>query len=393
MLHKFRTVDLASLVIVVVVAGLFFQGIYRLIFSSSRRTILPPTEINLDEFESEAVKIRRERRSGRRADRSNVSIPSEGLGKGSGILGKGIHEALVNDAGASAFSERLKREGAKKGAVQVSLLWNNWNDLDLHLITPSGEHIFHDNRISACGGELDLDMNFKPTSKTPIENIVWTKTPPPGTYRVGVRHYKVQHKSTILSKMPLISRLFLKNETDFKVSVTVGDNQRVYEGVIEHHKVTSELLFVAKFAIAESKVGDLKPKEIILTDSKIEDKEDLEQESELGTGLSVSLSWDTPNDLGLSLLSPSGEKISFLDMGNNDGFLFNLNKEENKQSISWDKTPRDGKYAILINQYEISAQSEKTIFKVVVNNEGDVEEFVGTINDDGEVMEVGSFNV
>ena len=149
---------------------------YRIILGGRRRTILPPTEINVPGYESESVQLRNQRRSGRRSDRSDVSLPSEGLGEGSGILGEGIQEAVINEEGASAFSERLEREGAKRGSVQISLLWNNWNDLDLHVITPSGEHIFHDNRKSACGGELDLDMNFKPTSKTPVENIAVSYT-------------------------------------------------------------------------------------------------------------------------------------------------------------------------------------------------------------------------
>ncbi len=389
MLHKFAYVDLAALVIIALISGLFIQGIYRLLFGSSRRTILPPTEINLPEFETEAVRVRRERRSGRRADRSNVSVPSKGLGADSGVLGEGINEAVVNDEGISAFNERLKREGAKRGAVQVSLLWNNYNDLDIHLITPSGEHIFHDNRKSACGGELDLDMNFKPTSKTPVENIVWTKTPPPGTYRVGVRHYKVQHKNKILSKLPLLSKLILKNETEFKVSVTVGDSQRVYEGVIEHHKINSELLFVAKFAIAEAKEGEIKPKEIILSsDEKLSMNEKLDN-----SNVSVSLVWDTPNDLGLTVTNPNGEKTSFLNIGNNNHGIFNFTKEENSQSITWNKKPETGKYSISVNQYEIRGENEKTIFKVFVNKNENIEEFEGTINEDGEIIEVGSFKI
>ena len=120
--------DVVSLVIVVTIIGLFFQGIYRILFGGNRRTILPPTEINLPEFESESVQLRNRRRRGRRSDRSDISLPSDGLGEGGGILGEGIQEAVISEEGVSAFSERLEREGAKRGSVQISLLWNNWND-------------------------------------------------------------------------------------------------------------------------------------------------------------------------------------------------------------------------------------------------------------------------
>ena len=78
--------DVVSLVIVVTIIGLFFQGVYRILFGSRRRTILPPTEVNLPEFESESVQLRNRRRSGRRSDRSDISIPSDGLGEGGGIF-------------------------------------------------------------------------------------------------------------------------------------------------------------------------------------------------------------------------------------------------------------------------------------------------------------------
>ena len=89
---------------------------------------------------------------------------------------------------------RLEREGARSSDVQVSLMWNNYNDLDLHVVCPSGERIHGGNRKSACGGELDVDANVRPDSRKPIENVVWPEgEAPAGTYQVFVHYYK-KHK-------------------------------------------------------------------------------------------------------------------------------------------------------------------------------------------------------
>jgi len=89
---------------------------------------------------------------------------------------------------------RLEREGARSSDVQVSLMWNNYNDLDLHVVCPSGERIHGGNRKSACGGELDVDANVRPDSRKPIENVVWPEgEAPAGTYQVFAHYYK-KHK-------------------------------------------------------------------------------------------------------------------------------------------------------------------------------------------------------
>ena len=89
---------------------------------------------------------------------------------------------------------RLEREGARSSDVQVSLMWNNYNDLDLHVVCPSGERIHGGNRKSSCSGELDVDANVRPDSRKPIENVVWPEgQAPAGTYQVFVHYYK-KHK-------------------------------------------------------------------------------------------------------------------------------------------------------------------------------------------------------
>jgi hypothetical protein len=87
---------------------------------------------------------------------------------------------------------RLEREGAKTGDVQVSLVWDNYNDLDLHCIDPAGEEIFWRRRRSTSRGELDVDMNagLGPFSAEPVENIYWPSgRAPRGAYRVFVNYF------------------------------------------------------------------------------------------------------------------------------------------------------------------------------------------------------------
>ena len=92
----------------------------------------------------------------------------------------------------SAMAGRLRDAGAKGGDIQISLFWENFNDLDLHCIDPKGEEIFFSNRISSrTHGELDVDRNAsEPYTNKPVENIYWpVGGAPPGLYRVSVVHF------------------------------------------------------------------------------------------------------------------------------------------------------------------------------------------------------------
>lgn len=117
------------------------------------------------------------------------------------------------------LSKRLEREEAQSGDVQISLMWNNINDLDLHCVDPNGEKIFYDHKRAKSGGELDVDMNAgAPFSRQPVENIYWPPDgAPAGRYRVYVNHYRVHDRI---------------NTTRYTVGVKHGDSVREFNGSI-----------------------------------------------------------------------------------------------------------------------------------------------------------------
>jgi len=72
-----------------------------------------------------------------------------------------------------SIGERLERENARKGDITISLAWDTFDDLDLHVFLPSGEEIFYGRKMSKNGlACLDVDMNAGVgKSEEPVENI------------------------------------------------------------------------------------------------------------------------------------------------------------------------------------------------------------------------------
>ena len=129
-----------------------------------------------------------------------------------------IQPASIIDSDASNdFDRRLARENAAKGEINISLSWENMNDLDLHLECPGGKKINYGNK-KACGGKLDVDMNAGSNkSSAPVENITFKKTPSrKGEYKIVVHyfgHYTGEQK-----------------ETDFKVRLELGGETQQFQG-------------------------------------------------------------------------------------------------------------------------------------------------------------------
>jgi hypothetical protein len=106
------------------------------------------------------------------------------------------------------------------GDVQLLLKWNNYNDLDLACIDPSGTTIWYKNKKSATGGLLEIDMNVGDNrSPKPIENIYWqTGSAPTGTYKVYLTYYDMYDNV---------------DATPYSITVKNGDTVEEFSGTIK----------------------------------------------------------------------------------------------------------------------------------------------------------------
>jgi hypothetical protein len=104
--------------------------------------------------------------------------------------------------------------------IRASLIWNNRNDLDLHVMTPANQHISYAAKQAACGGWLDVDMNVRGDTTKPVENVRWAKgTAKEGRYRVFVRNYAFHEEN--------------QADTPFKVELEVNGKITHFDGVIK----------------------------------------------------------------------------------------------------------------------------------------------------------------
>ncbi len=114
------------------------------------------------------------------------------------------------------YDRRLDRAGVPPRDVMVTLIWDNVNDLDLHVLCPNGVPIYYAS-MTACGGRLDVDSNGPgPETSSPVENVSWANAAP-GRYRVEVRHF-ANHGGP--------------DPTRFRVRVRVGERETYHAGVL-----------------------------------------------------------------------------------------------------------------------------------------------------------------
>lgn len=86
-----------------------------------------------------------------------------------------------------SIKQRVKAAGGNIHALlRVSLSWFNWDDLDIHCVTPSRQHIFYGNKAEI----LDVDMNAagRKDSRTPVENLAFNSIQD-GEYKILINNY------------------------------------------------------------------------------------------------------------------------------------------------------------------------------------------------------------
>lgn len=92
-----------------------------------------------------------------------------------------------------SIKERVKKAGGNvTGVLRCSGEWFNYDDLDIHVVEPNGNHIHFSNKINhRTGGHLDVDMNISPTTREAVENITWPDKNKmlEGQYRFFIHNY------------------------------------------------------------------------------------------------------------------------------------------------------------------------------------------------------------
>lgn len=116
------------------------------------------------------------------------------------------------------IKRRVEEAGGRyeDNEIRCSLIWEGRTDLDLHCITPLGNHIYYSAKRDGFGGYLDLDMNgLDKSSDHPVENMRWERYAREGHYRFYVHNYNERVNG---------------DGTPFKVELEIGGKIYSYYG-------------------------------------------------------------------------------------------------------------------------------------------------------------------
>ena len=94
--------------------------------------------------------------------------------------------------------EQARRTGGM-GNLKVTLLWDRPGDVDLHVVEPSGKHIYFHNK-HPCGSYGRLDFDNIPGGPGAVENIFWNY-PSQGAYKLYIHYFSANGGGEIPCKV------------------------------------------------------------------------------------------------------------------------------------------------------------------------------------------------
>eukprot|EP00434_Breviolum_minutum_P041532 symbB.v1.2.036945.t1/scaffold5337.1/size28304/2 len=108
-------------------------------------------------------------------------------------------------------------------AIRATLIWDNCNDVDLHVQEPGGFEIYYSTKRSpASHGFLDIDRNVGSSCDArPVENVRWeigASSPIPGHYKVLVNLFSHDSRSP--------------RNTPFQLEVSHGPDVKHFQGAV-----------------------------------------------------------------------------------------------------------------------------------------------------------------
>ena len=131
------------------------------------------------------------------AEKHIVYVQKTGYGDERLVLHPPFPERITIDLKA------IERGGfrGKRGALTINLQWYTIDDLDLHVIDPEKNEIYHANdtvQYETGVAHLDVDANQSDNDllDDPQENIYWD-SPPAGQYTIVVHNYRSRTHSPV----------------------------------------------------------------------------------------------------------------------------------------------------------------------------------------------------
>lgn len=126
----------------------------------------------------------------------------------------------------------IENQCVTSSTLRFTLTWQARTDVDLHVLTPTGEELWYRNRNTADGGVFDSDSCIGTRCQTDsvlLENVFWRGAATEGNYTF----WSVNYSGT--QSVPVVFDVKVNGERNtFESTVPAGTNSESYKFVIHH---------------------------------------------------------------------------------------------------------------------------------------------------------------